>query len=108
MPRLGLRENFAQFTLQAQKKQGHVTVIDVRSASEYAEAHVDDAVHLPIEDLDSGGLSKGTAIVTVCGKGGGRSEHAAEHLRRRGFSARSLCTQGWMQWAASRRVEVQS
>jgi MFS family permease len=96
--------------LQAQKEQGHVTVIDVRSASEYAEAHVDDAVHLPIEDLDDGGLSKGTPIVTVCGKGGGRSEKAAEHLRLRGFSARSLCggTLGWMQWTAARRVQVQS
>ena len=96
--------------LQAQARLGRLTVIDVRSASEYAEAHVDDALHMPLEDLDSGSLPKGTAIVTVCGKGGGRSEKAAEHLRRQGFSARSLCggTLGWMQWAASRRVEVQS
>ncbi|MCC6875659.1 MAG: MFS transporter, partial [Sandaracinaceae bacterium] len=48
-------------------------------------------------------LPHGAVVVTVCGKGGGRSERAAEHLRASGFaSARSLCggAQAWMQLAA--------
>ena len=42
-------------------------------------------------------------IVTVCGKGGGRSERAASMLRDRGFSwVRSLCggTDAWFMHAA--------
>ena len=42
-------------------------------------------------------------LVTVCGKGGGRSERAATELRALGWnSVRSLCggTQAWLQLAA--------
>lgn len=41
----------------------------------------------------------GATVVTVCGKGGGRSDRAATLLRERGISsARSLCggTAAWM------------
>ena len=39
-------------------------------------------------------------VVTACGKGGGRSDRAAEQLRAMGFaSVRPLCggTQAWLQ-----------
>ncbi len=80
-------------------------VVDVRSPEEFAAGHVDGAINLPLDTLADGavGLPKNAAIVTVCGKGGGRSERAAAELRALGFpSARSLCggTQAWLELAA--------
>ena len=49
-------------------------------------------------------LRRDVLIITVCGKGGGRSEGAASMLRGRGFSqVRSLCggTDAWRRQAAS-------
>lgn len=80
-------------------------VVDVRSPQEFAEGHVDGAVNIPLETLAQrlSELPRGARVVTVCGKGGGRSERAAEQLRASGFSsARSLCggTRAWMLLAA--------
>ena len=76
-------------------------VIDVRSPEEYAEAHVDGALNIPLDVLAdrAAELSTDALLVTACGKGGGRSERGAVLLRGLGFaSARSLCggTQAWL------------
>lgn len=76
-------------------------LVDVRGAEDFAAAHVDGARHIPLADLAAAvqALPRATVIVTVCGKGGGRSEQGAELLRAMGFEhARSLCggTQGWL------------
>lgn len=83
------------------KRHGAV-VVDVRSREEFEAAHVEGAVNIPLEALDqrAAELPKNALIVTVCGKGGGRSDRAAALLRSIGFaSARSLCggTQGWLE-----------
>jgi len=80
-------------------------LVDVRSPEEFAAGHVDGAINIPLEALTLrvSELPKGAVVVTVCGKGGGRSESAAEQLRAIGFSsARSLCggTRAWKQLAA--------
>lgn len=77
-------------------------VIDVRSPEEFAAGHIDSAINIPLDTLAARAsfLPKDAIIVTVCGKGGGRSERAASELRALGFdSVRSLCggTQAWMQ-----------
>jgi len=82
-----------------------VLVVDVRSPEEFAAGHVDGAVNIPLDTLPSHApeLPRDAVIVTVCGKGGGRSDRAAGELRARGFpSARSLCggTTAWQQRAA--------
>jgi rhodanese-related sulfurtransferase len=82
-----------------------VVVIDVRSPEEFAAGHVDGAMNIPLDSLAAraSALPKNAALVTVCGKGGGRSARAAMQLRALGFdSARPLCggTQAWMQWTA--------
>ncbi|MBX3246081.1 MAG: MFS transporter [Myxococcales bacterium] len=76
-------------------------IIDVRSPDEYAEAHVDGALNIPLDVLAdrAAELSTDALLVTACGKGGGRSEQGAALLRELGFaSARSLCggTQAWL------------
>ena len=79
-----------------------VVVVDVRSVAEYEAGHVDGALHLPLDALDARALElpRDAFLVTVCGKGGGRSDRAAQLLRDRGFrSVRTLCggTQAWME-----------
>jgi rhodanese-related sulfurtransferase len=80
-------------------------ILDVRSREEFALGHVEGAINVPIETLagEATSLPRDSLIVTVCGKGGGRSERAAAQLRALGFdSVRSLCggTQAWMQLTA--------
>ncbi|MBK8240666.1 MAG: MFS transporter [Deltaproteobacteria bacterium] len=80
-------------------------IVDVRSPEEFAAEHVDGAINIPLDTLSqrAATLPKDALVVTVCGKGGGRSERAASELRALGFdSARSLCggTQAWLQLTA--------
>lgn len=78
-----------------------LVVLDVRSAEEFAGGHVDGARNVPLDGLGEASLDglSGAILVTVCGKGGGRSERAAALLRDRGVSTvRSLCggTTAWL------------
>ncbi|MBL0198515.1 MAG: MFS transporter [Myxococcales bacterium] len=80
-------------------------VVDVRSPEEFEQGHVEGARNVPLDTLGerASELPRGVPVVAVCGKGGGRSERAAEQLRALGFSsARSLCggTQAWLLFAA--------
>jgi MFS family permease len=84
--------------------QGAV-VIDVRSPEEFASGHVEGAINIPLDVLPAGSLAfpKQAVFITVCGKGGRRSERAALELRALGFrSARSLCggTRAWLELTA--------
>jgi MFS family permease len=76
-------------------------VIDVRSRDEFESGHVGGAINIPLDRLSESldGLERGVPVVTVCGKGGGRSDRAARLLLDRGWSAaRPLCggTRAWM------------
>lgn len=82
-----------------------LVIVDVRSAEEFAAGHVEGAVNIPLDVLGqrTGEVPRNAPVVTVCGKGGGRSDAAAAQLRALGFSSvRSLCggTQAWMQRAS--------
>lgn len=61
------------------------TVIDVRTPEEYAQEHIEGAVNIPIETLDTAELPEGT-IVTTCASGG-RAKQAAETLVEAGRMA---------------------
>ena len=60
-----------------------ITIVDVRSEDEYNEKHISFAINIPIEVLEAlnHNLDLRNTIVTVCGKGGGRSEKAANFIR---------------------------
>ena len=102
MPEQKTAECFALVELQALLKQSteRFMIIDVRNPDEYAEKHIPGAINIPLDELESRSieLSRGAMIITVCGKGGGRSAQAAERLQQIGFTnAAFLCggTFGW-------------
>lgn len=85
------------------KKLSHqeVLIVDVRSGDEFKAGHIEGAVNLPLTELSQKieELPKNTLIVTVCGKGGGRSEQAANLLLTQGLSnVRWLCG-GYFKWS---------
>lgn len=78
-----------------------VLIVDVRSGEEFKAGHIDGAVNLPIAELPRkvDELPKDALIVTVCGKGGGRSEQAASLLLKQGLkNVRWLCG-GYLKWS---------
>jgi rhodanese-related sulfurtransferase len=91
-----LQECFALEDLQQLLKESseQLTIIDVRSPEEYVEKHIPAAINIPLSDLEahSKDFSKDSIIITVCGKGGGRSAQAAELLKQLGYTnANYLC-----------------
>src|SRR3990172_6990304 len=77
----------------------------VRSPEEFAAGHVDGAVNIPLDALAARApeLPRDALVVTVCAKGGGRSEQAADQLRARGFTAVRFLrggTEAWLKRAA--------
>ncbi len=77
-----------------------VIVIDVRSSPEFSEGHIEGARHLPIETLPTSAkdLPTDAKIVTVCNKGGGRSENAAKLLREAGWRDAHWLDEGYFGW----------
>ncbi len=61
-------------------------LVDVRTPGEYGSAHIDGAVNIPVQDLDSrfAELSQNTPVVVYC-RSGNRSATAASMLRANGF-----------------------
>jgi len=78
-----------------------IQVIDIRSREEFDLAHIPNAIHITLAELKVRiyNLSKTDEIITVCGKGGGRSLEGAQLLRQLGFKATWLCggTIAWFQ-----------
>ena len=60
-----------------------VMILDVRDKEEYLAQHLPFAGNIPIKIIEAGLFipEPGKKVITVCGKGGGRSEKAAIQLR---------------------------
>lgn len=65
-------------------------IVDVRTAQEYAEGHIPDAINVPHDQIVSGDTrlkdGKGRQVVVYC-RSGRRSALAAEQLEKMGFNA---------------------
>jgi rhodanese-related sulfurtransferase len=78
-------------------------VVDVRTAEEYETGHVEGAIHVPAEQIQSAAeslRSAGRRIVAVCTRGGHRSQSAASALRSLGMDATWL-EGGTLAWQAA-------
>ncbi|WP_375581469.1 rhodanese-like domain-containing protein [Marivirga tractuosa] len=85
---------------EALNKNEVIQIIDVKNKDEYENAHIPEAINIPLDELSEkiSKLDKSTYYVTVCGKGGGRSVEAAKTLKEAGLSAIWLCggTNKWL------------
>lgn len=76
-----------------------ILIFDVRSKEEFKEQHIEGALNIPVDVLETetAGLKETELIVTACGTGGGRSAKAAQLLTSKGFNSKWLCggTFGW-------------
>ncbi|MGF6272082.1 rhodanese-related sulfurtransferase [Massilia sp. UYP11] len=84
--------------------RGKTTVVDVRSAEEFAAGHLRDAKHIPLADLGNriGELdkSKNRTVVVVC-QTGARSDKAARQLQAAGFEDVQSLEGGLAAWTAA-------
>jgi phage shock protein E len=68
---------------------GDITWIDVRTADEFKQQHVDGAVNIPYEEIDAGiaslGLEKDAIVYLYCGSGR-RAGIAKESLEALGYA----------------------
>jgi len=88
----------------ATRQQAGAVVIDVREAQEFAQQHIDGAVHLSrgiletqIEQLAP---DTQTSIVCYCG-GGNRSALAADNLQKMGYTNVVSLAGGFAAWTAA-------
>lgn len=74
--------------LDRQRRSSRVVVVDVRPQAEFRVAHVEGAVNIEAGALQQrvDELRDADLVVTVCTKGGGRSQGAAVTLRSLGVS----------------------
>ncbi len=85
--------------LEKLKDSLDILILDVRSTEEYDERHIEGAWNVTIDQLPEklNELKTADLVVTVCGKGGGRSAKAAQLLKEKGLNSLWLCggTLGW-------------
>ena len=80
-----------------------VQLVDVRSAKEYSEGHIDDAVNIDIANKNNfkqevSKLDKSKPIYIYCHKGG-RSNRASKVLETAGFKEIYDFSGGWKAWS---------
>lgn len=83
-----------------------VTVLDVREPVEWEHAHIEGAVHVPLQQLPDRAeeLPRDQQLLVVC-KVGGRSAQATAFLQEKGFEAVNLAG-GMLDWAEAGRPMV--
>ncbi|MEA3241373.1 MAG: rhodanese-like domain-containing protein [Pseudomonadota bacterium] len=80
-------------------KYGNHTVIDVRTPAEWEEGHLENAIHLPLPQLITAGitLDQDTHISVICGSGY-RSNIAGSILKTNGYEHVYSVIGGMMAW----------
>ena len=84
--------------------RGKATIVDVRTAEEFAKGHLRDAKNIPLADLATriGELdkSKSRSVVIVC-QSGARADNAARQLAAAGFDDVVSLDGGLTAWQAA-------
>ncbi|WP_121257529.1 rhodanese-like domain-containing protein [Nocardioides ferulae] len=83
----------------------HVSILDVREDLEWAHAHIDGAVHIPLMELPQRLAEVPDGQVLVVCKIGGRSAQAVAYLNQQGLDAVNL-DGGMLGWEAAGRPMV--
>jgi len=100
-----LRFSIAQNELVRLLNAKSVILIDVRTPDEFKNGHIDGSRNIPINVLEAhiDELRTDKIVVTVCAKGGGRSEKAAGLLKSHGIKSRFL-EHGFNGWPTSEKI----
>jgi len=81
--------------------EGSCQLVDVRTAAEVGESHIDGALHVPLDRLSGSDLldrlDSDCQIALIC-KSGARSAKAAEKLAAAGFSRHTVLNGGLDAW----------
>jgi ArsR family transcriptional regulator len=86
--------------LLRRKREGAVTVLDVRPAEEFAAGHIEGAINIPIKELERrlAEVGRGREVVAYCrGPYCVMAFEAVARLRERGFKVRRL-VDGYPEW----------
>ena len=73
--------------IELMEENPDIVILDVRTASEYSEAHIEGAVNIPVDELETrlDELSQDDEILVYC-RTGNRSSTAVDILEDAGFS----------------------
>jgi rhodanese-related sulfurtransferase len=87
-----------------------ILILDVRSSSEFSAGNIPGSINIPVDELQEHirELAHDRFIVTVCGKGGGRSLQAANLLRENGRPDALYLCDGYMGWEAAQKRKMVS
>ncbi len=85
-----------------QKYQQGALILDVRTAEEWSQSHIPNAIHIPLDELESRlhELPKDKEIVVICHTGN-RSREGVVLLLKAGFTQVSMVTGGMNNWQAA-------
>lgn len=95
-----MKPSIPSHKLLALIKNNNVTILDIRDKEEFDCGHIFGACHIPVDEISRRHpeLPESKIIVTYCGKGGGRSERAANILNENG--KKSLWLEGgYFEWS---------
>jgi rhodanese-related sulfurtransferase len=90
----GLRDRWPE------PKQSEVVLLDVREASELEIARIDEAIHIPMNEVPArlAELDESRPVVVIC-HSGARSRRVAEFLAAKGFETVFNLTGGIDAWS---------
>lgn len=87
--------------LKLKSNQVPHTLIDVRNTSEWDDGHIDNAINIPLDQLETEIESvcenKNQKIIVHCG-GGSRAKRAQEALQELGYSNVAVLIGGYRGW----------
>lgn len=72
--------------LQALLRKESITLIDVRTGSEFRNGHIKQAKNIPLNRIGSYTADTSTSVYVIC-QSGARSAAAARKLRAKGYDA---------------------
>ena len=85
----GYRQVTAEEAIALMEKESGYIILDVRTAQEYSEKHIPDAVNIPNESIGAEDLpalpDKNQLILVYC-RSGNRSKQASEKLAALGYT----------------------
>ncbi|HEY9645726.1 MAG TPA: rhodanese-like domain-containing protein [Chroococcidiopsis sp.] len=93
-------EEIDPLALKSRLAQNRLSLIDVRSSSEYAEARIPGAILIPHTEIQPKDLPTDRAWVLYC-RSGNRSAQAAERLLAAGLSTVTHLKGGILAWNAA-------